>query len=190
MRLDLSCTILHHLASAWIILPRLASTVYSAFSSHLLKMQHLALQSSEYVAAQFSQVHWKLEIRSAIPTFTQQFLSRPSLALILFRDLTYFDNVTWDGLHKELKHVNIARILDVIVCQLNVIAIVKEGDSWMWKMSLERTSGSNAPAQSTTSLECQNQTQYYFFVLQILSQKYNFGFFHGPHHGWHNMTEA
>ena len=164
MRLDLTCTILHHLASAWIILPRLASTVYSAFSSHLLKMQHLALQSSEYVAAQFSQVHWKLEIRSAIPTFTQQFLSRPSLALILFRDLTCFDNITWDGLHKELKHVNIARILDVIVCQLNVIAIVKEGDSWMWKMSLERSIGSNAPAQLTSSLEYQNQTQDFIHI--------------------------
>ena len=90
-------------------------------------------------------------IRSAIPTFTQQFLSRSALALILFRDLSCFDNISREELHKELKHVNIARILDAIVFQLNDIAIIKEGDSWMWDETLECASGSNAPAQSTRS---------------------------------------
>ena len=116
-------------------------------------------------------------IRSAIPTFTQQFLSRSALALILFRDLSCFDNISREELHKELKHVNIARILDAIVCQLNGIAIVKEGDSWIWDMTFECTTGSNAPTRSTSSLECQNQTQDYIYLPQITSKKYNMAVF-------------
>ena len=82
--------------------------------------------------------------------------------------------ITLDGLHKEL---NIARILDAIVCQLNDIAIIKEGDSWMVDVTLECASGSNAPAQSTSSLECQNQTQDYIYLPQITSKKYNMAVF-------------
>ena len=73
------------------------------------------------------------------------------MALILFRDLSCFDNISREELHKELKHVNIARILDAFVSQLNDIAIIKEGDSWMWNVTLECTSGSNAPTHSTSS---------------------------------------
>ena len=34
----------------------------------------------------------------------------------------------------------------------------------MWKMSLERSIGSNAPAQLTSSLEYQNQTQDFIHI--------------------------
>ena len=47
----------------------------------------------------------------------------------------------------------------------------------MLEMTLDCTTGSNAPTQSTTSLECENQTQDYISALQIVSLKYKMASF-------------